>query len=190
MPLVPCPACQREVSTAAAACPHCGHPLVHAALGFGLALAPQQAQAACTVSPAATPVTGTVTCADTTTGDSTYAGVSPATDRNYNVDTSAGDVTGTVSAGATVDGFGLSFTNTVGGANDIIIVNNGAVENDSGNVTPVNGVDAALTRSSQGRYLAIVNLNEAGEWRFRWETTGTYQGAKEFTRYVDASEFS
>ena len=56
--------------------------------------------------------------------------------------------------------------------------------------TLTNGVDAALTRSSQGRYLAIVNLNEAGEWRFRWETTGTYQGAKEFTRYVDASEFS
>lgn len=27
MALIPCPECQREVSTAAAACPHCGYPL-------------------------------------------------------------------------------------------------------------------------------------------------------------------
>ena len=121
-----------------------GQLLAGAALGFGLAFAPQQAQAACTVSPVATPVTGTITCADTTTGDTTYAGVSPASDRNYNVDTSGGDVTGTISAGATVDDFGLSFTNTVGGANDIIIVNNGAVEYGAANGTPTQGVDAAL----------------------------------------------
>src|SRR6187399_2338203 len=82
--------------------------LAGAALGFGLALVPQQAMAQCAVSPAATPVTGTVTCADTTTTDTTYAGVSPSVHRNYNVDTSAGSVTGTVSAGSVVDGFGLA----------------------------------------------------------------------------------
>lgn len=27
MPLVPCPACNRQVSTSATACPGCGHPL-------------------------------------------------------------------------------------------------------------------------------------------------------------------
>ena len=52
------------------------------------------------------------------------------------------------------------------------------------------GVDTALTRSSPGKYLGLVDLNDAGEWWFRWETTGPYQGADEFTREVNGSQFS
>src|SRR5688572_10379577 len=132
-----------------------GRLLAGAALGFGLAFAPQQAQAACTVSPAATPVTGTVTCADTTTTDTTYAGVSPSVHREYEVDTSGGDVTGTVSAGATVDGFGLAFTNTVGGANDLIIVNDGTIQADG---DPLAGGNDALTVTLIG----ATNFNYSG----------------------------
>ena len=118
--------------------------LAGAALGLGLAmLAPGQAQAACVVSPAASPVTGTIVCGTTTTTDTTYAGVSPSVHREYLVDTSTGDVTGTVSTGAVVDGFGLAFTNTVGGANDIIVVNDGTIQVDALN-TPTAGGSAAL----------------------------------------------
>ena len=83
-----------------------------------------------------------VTCGTTTTTDTTNAGGTPASDRNYPVDTSAGDFTGTVSAGATVDGFGLAFTNTVGGANDLIVVNNGTVQVNAGPVPTAGGLGA------------------------------------------------
>lgn len=48
---------------------------------------------------------------------------------------------------------------------------------------------AALTRSSAGLYQATVDLNAGGTWSFRWETTGTYQGAEEFSRDADTSHF-
>src|SRR4030095_3581565 len=135
-----------------------GRLLAGAAPCFGLAiLVPQQAQATCTVSPAAAPVTGTVTCATTTTTDTTNAGASPASDRNYNVDTSAGDVTGTVSAGAIVDNFGLAFTNTVGGANDLFVVNGGTVQVNALN-TPAAGGSAALDISA----IAATNVDYSG----------------------------
>ena len=105
-----------------------GRLLAGAALGFGLAvLAPQQAQAACTVTPAATPVTGTVVCADTTTTNTTFTGTNPSLHREYEVDTSGGDVTATVNTDAVVDGNGLAFTNTVGGANTLNVINNGTI---------------------------------------------------------------
>lgn len=47
-----------------------------------------------------------------------------------------------------------------------------------------------LTKQSTGRYQAAVSLTEAGEWAFRWETTGTYGGADELTRLVAASRFT
>ena len=56
--------------------------------------------------------------------------------------------------------------------------------------TLVYGTDAALTRESAGKYMATVNLNLAGTWGFRWETTGAYQGTDEFTRNVAASQFA
>ena len=115
-----------------------GRLLAGAALGFGLAtLVPQQAMAACVV--AAT----SVVCDDTTTTDTTNAGGTPASDRHYPVDTSAADFTGTVLSGEIVNGFGLAFTNTVGGANDLNVVNNGTVQVDAGNAATAGG-SAAL----------------------------------------------
>jgi hypothetical protein len=56
--------------------------------------------------------------------------------------------------------------------------------------TLIYGTDAALTKESVGRYLATVDLNAGGTWHFRWETTGAFQGAREFSRTVAASEFA
>ena len=120
-----------------------GRLLAGAALGFGLAFAPQQAQAACTVTPAATPVTGTVVCDDTTTADSTFTGTNPSLHREYEVDTSGGDVTATVNTDAVVDGNGLAFTNTVGGANTLNVINNGTIQVDAA-TAPTAGGTAAL----------------------------------------------
>ena len=58
-------------------------------------LAGAPAQAACVVTPAVTPVTGTVACGTTTTLNSTYPTNAP-NDRNYNVSTAAGAFTGSV----------------------------------------------------------------------------------------------
>jgi hypothetical protein len=51
------------------------------------------------------------------------------------------------------------------------------------------GTDAALTKTSTGKYQATVDLTAVGTWYFRWETTGSYQGADEFKRQVVASQF-
>ena len=56
--------------------------------------------------------------------------------------------------------------------------------------TLVYGTDPALTKESTGKYMATVNLNASGTWDFRWETTGIYQGAEEFSRDVAGSEFT
>ncbi len=110
-----------------------GRLLAGAALGLGLAVLPQQAQAACTVTAT------TVVCGTTTTTNTTNAGATPAVDRNYPVDTSASAFTGTVSTGAIVDGFGLAFTNTVGGTNALNVVNNGTVQINAGNTATAGG---------------------------------------------------
>src|SRR5687768_11700426 len=123
--------------------------LAGAALGLGLAMAPTQAQADCVVSPPGTPVAGTVTCADTVTSDTTYTGTSPSIDRNYEVDTATTDFTGTVSTGEFVSGRGLAFTNTVGGAFDLNVVNNGTVQIDAGTAATAGGT-AALNVTAIG----------------------------------------
>jgi hypothetical protein len=129
------------------------------ALGITM-LAAAPAQAACVVTPAASPVAGTVTCATTTTTDTTYAGVSPAIDRHYLVDTSTTAFTGTVSAGAIIDDFGLAFTNTVGGTNALNVVNNGVIQVDA-LLTPTQGGSAALDISAIGA--TPVNYSGAGD---------------------------
>ena len=101
-----------------------------------------------------------VTCATTTTTDSTNAGGSPASDRHYPVDTSGAAFTGTVSSGALVDGFGLAFTNTVGGSNALNIVNDGTVQIDVGN-TATQGGSAALGVNAIGA--TNVNYSGAGD---------------------------
>src|SRR5690349_21595302 len=136
------------------------------------------AQAACTVTPAATPVAGTVVCATTTTTDTTYAGVSPAVDRNYNVDTSTTAFTGTVSTGAIVDGYCLAFTNGVGGTNALNVVNNGTVQVNAGLAATAGGT-GALSISAVGatpiNYSgtgSITNLGTSGNG-LEIGTTGT-----------------
>ena len=124
-----------------------------------LAVAP--AQASCVVTPAATPVAGTVACGTTTTTDTTYAGVSPSASRNYNVDTSTTIFTGSVtSSTAIVDGFGLAFTNTVGGANALNVINDGTIQINTGNTATLTGSDDALSITAIG--LTSVNYSGAG----------------------------
>ncbi|MFL6749383.1 MAG: hypothetical protein ACJ8E6_11960, partial [Sphingomicrobium sp.] len=123
-----------------------------AALGLGMAVAgTSPAQAACVVGATS------VTCATTTTTDTTNAGGTPASDRNYPVNTSAGNFTGTISTGAVVDGFGLAFTNTVGGANTLNVVNDGSVTVSAGNA-PTAGGTAALNVTAIG----ATNINYSG----------------------------
>ena len=139
-----------------------GRLLAGAALGVGLSvLAPSQAQAACVVNPAASPVTGTVVCGDTTTANTTYpTNSATGTDREYLADTSAGDVTGTVSTGATVNGFGLAFTNSVAGTGDLNVVNNGTVQVNAGNAASAGGT-AALNITAIGA--TDINYSGAGD---------------------------
>lgn len=49
---------------------------------------------------------------------------------------------------------------------------------------------ANLTKLSVGVYQARVNLDAGGTWKFEWVTTGTYQGAENFERYVRPSDFT
>ena len=87
---------------------------------------------------------GTVVCGATTTTDTTNAGGTPAIDRQYSAVTSGAAFTGIVSSGATVNGLGLAFTNTAGGANALNVVNNGDVQVASG-YTPTQGGSAAIS---------------------------------------------
>jgi hypothetical protein len=149
-----------------------GRLLAGAALGFGLALVPQQAQAACVVTAT------TVVCDDTTTADSTNAGGTPALDRHYPANTSAADFTGTVNTGEIVDGFGLAFTNTVGGANDLNVVNNGTIQINAGNTATAGGNDAlditaiGATNVNYSGTGDIINLGTTGS-AFQVNLTGT-----------------
>jgi len=117
--------------------------LLGSALTASTFLIAAPAQAACVVTATS------VTCATTATTDTTNAGLTPASDRHYPVDTSASAFTGTVSAGAVVDGYGLAFTNTVGGTNALNVVNNGAVQINTGN-TATQGGSAALDITAIG----------------------------------------
>ena len=90
--------------------------------------------------------------------DTTNGGVS-GSNRQYPVNTSAGSITDTISAGASVDGFGLAFTNNLGGANTLNVVNDGAVQVDAGNI-PSAGGSAALNISNL--FATATNLNYSG----------------------------
>lgn len=141
--------------------------LAGAALGLGLTtFAAQPAWATCTIAANA------VTCATTTTTNTTNAGATPASDRNYPVNTSGGNFTGTVNTGAVVDGFGLAFTNTVGGANALNVVNDGTIQINAGNLASAGG-SAALNVTAIGATAVnysgagnIINLGTAGHGLF------------------------
>ena len=75
----------------------------------------------------------TVNCAtDTTTSNTTNTNgaTNASSDRKPNFTTN-GNVTATVASGVTVDGFGLKITS--GQVDDVTVVNNGAIEVDTGN---------------------------------------------------------
>ena len=147
--------------------------LAGAALGLGLStLAPQQAMAACVVTAT------TVVCGPTSTLDSTYPTNAP-NDRHYQIDTSAAGFTGTVSAGALVDNYGLAFINTVPGTNTINIVNDGAVQINAGNTASA-GSTAALIATAGGSSAlnysgtgSVTNLGTIGDGlRFDMDGSG------------------
>ena len=142
--------------------------LLGSALSATSLFATAPAQAACTVTPAGTPVSGTVTCATTTTTDTTYSAGTTASDRNYNLTPFSTAFTGTVSSGATVSGFGLAFTDAVGGANALNVVNDGTVQVNAGNLASAGGNDAlditafGATPVNYSGTGSVTNLGTAG----------------------------
>lgn len=51
------------------------------------------------------------------------------------------------------------------------------------------GTSSEVVRESTGVYYSDVSVDEAGVWRVRWATTGTYQSAVEDDFYVRTSNF-
>ena len=56
-------------------------------------------------------------------------------------------------------------------------------------VTLTYGTDTALVRVSTGVYRVDLTLNEVGVWHARWEATGNYISAEEFSIQVAPSQF-
>lgn len=64
------------------------------------------------------------------------------------------------------------------------------VKKPSGTVTTLTyGTDAFPVRSAAGTYYAEVTADEAGEWWYRFVSTGTGQAAEEERFYVRESQF-
>lgn len=61
----------------------------------------------------------------------------------------------------------------------------------SSNVTGwlVYGTDTAVEKVDNGQYLLRISADEAGTWRCRWESSGTYASAVEDQFYVRTSSF-
>ena len=112
--------------------------LAGSALGLGMtvvAAAPAQAQCVLTAT--------TLACDSTTTADTINVGALLSTDRAYTVAPGTTSFAGAVSAGSTVDGFGLA-VDAIGSGSGIAFANNGLIQVDAGNLATVTG-SAALT---------------------------------------------
>jgi hypothetical protein len=107
-------------------------------VGLGV-FAPGEAWAQCVVGAT------TVTCADTSTTDTTFP-ANPPVDRNYQ-GVLAVPIDVTVDSGATISGNGLAFTNN--GTGGITVNNGGTISVDAGN-TPTAGGTAALSLTALG----------------------------------------
>jgi hypothetical protein len=107
-------------------------------VGLGV-FAPSEAWAQCAVGAV------TVTCADTSTTDTTFP-ANPPVDRNYQ-GVLPTPIVVTVNSGATISGNGLAFTNN--GTGGITVTNNGTIGVDAGN-TPTAGGTAALSLTALG----------------------------------------
>jgi hypothetical protein len=118
-----------------------GRLLAGAALGLGLAVLPQQAQAACNA------VAPNINCVSNTTTTNTSFPTNPGADRN--VDFSISGVTLDVDPGVLVDGFGLALTDTGATAgDDVIVTNDGTIRVNVGNTPTAGGLDGALGLTS------------------------------------------
>lgn len=51
-------------------------------------------------------------------------------------------------------------------------------------LTYIYGTDPELQREAAGHYLVEVSASALGTWIYRFQTTGTYQGANDGTFYV------
>jgi len=107
-------------------------------VGLGV-FAPSEAWAQCVVGAV------TVTCADTSTTDTTFP-ANPPVDRNYQ-GVLPTPIVVTVNSGATISGNGLAFTNN--GTGGITVNNGGTISVDAGN-TPTAGGTAALSLTALG----------------------------------------
>jgi subtilase-type serine protease len=133
-----------------------GITLASGAFALMMAANPQNAVAACAVTLPPNTVTNTVTCGTTTTIDQTFPMPPMDRDRAYVFPFSTddlrsvppGNVTGNITSGATVDGFGLAIVNNSRGAADINFTNAGTITLTAG--VPTVGGTAALSLLSFG----------------------------------------
>lgn len=62
---------------------------------------------------------------------------------------------------------------------------------ESGSITTlVYGTDAAVVRDAVGRYHVDLDVDAAGAWHVRFESSGTYRTAQELTFTVRSGSFS
>lgn len=51
------------------------------------------------------------------------------------------------------------------------------------------GVDGALVKDSVGNYHVNINANKAGDWHYRFESTGSGQASNEGSFYIEGGSF-
>lgn len=80
------------------------------------------------------------------------------------------------------------FTNSSGTAIDPTVVIC-KYKDPSGNTTTLTyGTDVALVKDSVGNYHTDINCDEAGDWLYRWYSTGTGQAAEQHWFRVEAAK--
>jgi hypothetical protein len=77
-----------------------------------------------------------------------------------------------------------AFTNSVGAAVDPAVVKCQVRTPDGTVTTYTYGTDAEVIKSATGAYYLDVDAATAGEWRYRWYSTGSGQAADEGRFYV------
>jgi hypothetical protein len=55
--------------------------------------------------------------------------------------------------------------------------------------TLTHGQDAELQKSAVGHYFAVIDCDQAGTWKYRWEGTGQNQAATEASFEISPSTF-
>lgn len=81
-----------------------------------------------------------------------------------------------------------AFTNSAGTAIDPTAVYCTVLSPAGVTTTYQYGVDGALIKDSTGNYHLDIDASSAGEWRYRWYSTGTGKAAEESVFWVDDSD--